>query len=1645
MRSKARFVLIAAAIGTGVLLALVLLSAMTDSWVVTGAAGALGLILILAGVLLGLRMIDRSAARADRTSTRMRQIERRLDDSSKLAPLQGEITDLRGELDVLRQAIDGLRPMLRTSYESAMLLGRDPGALLTQEQAEDLFGHYLAQEKYLELAPLIRQFDLLDGLKLATLRVLYRYYRDTGYWDLCLLVLERIVAKSGRDNDKRALAKIQQEVELYSASAAVSPELPPGDAHDSAGPIVHVVGKVLPYTQSGYTLRTQYTAKAQSRSGLPVAVVGQCGISDRMTGPATRYTHDGVDYYLLSGPSRTGALLDEWMRSNIERLAELVRELRPSILHAHSDFYNALIAHTVGTRYGIPVVYETRGFWEETWLTRTIEAQGWGSDADALLTAYGRPVAYELRRRAEQNARLLPQHNFTLARVMKDHILESAGGVIGESEVSVVPNAVETSAFPVQTRDKALAGTWGVPENAVTVGYISSMVSYEGIDTLIDAFQLAQSRVTEPLCLVLVGDGNHLPELKRRVDDAGINNVVFTGAVPHQDVLSYYGLIDIFVVPRQKSSVADLVTPLKPFEALATGRAVILSDVGALREIAKDSGAVETFRAGDSEDLCRKIVGLLESPEKRQELGARAARWVRDHRTWDANVHEYYRVYRKLGYRGAATAALDACPDQPAPASGGAEQTAKRPATALYTAVARRTARFLQRGRGRRSAALTAVSDTAPTPEEAQATFRVVVVAMKPQIAGRIRRNIQTLLEMGAEVIVVNSTPRDDFFQGLEHPRLSADFVDVRSLAVQYQSRMTRKKNERQASWDQQKLQQSKKALNPVPEAPEWMSRQIPGAGLVRHAWVSPAGRELRNRFQVGWDAVDTKVTRAARDARSKRDLTIRDQLKQVHLVNRFTEFWRLAPDRIAHHEPDLVVSSDLPGLVGASIAAERLGVPHLHDCHELYLESTTLRPYERKLLAPVEKHYMRRADSVVVVNQSIRDEYLERYGVRGRVLRNCAPAVPDEVRENPINLHELAGIPEAARIVLYQGGLVAGRGLDVCVRAVKHFPEQVHLLFIGKGRLQDELRALAAEIGVSDRVHWLTAVAPGDLPRFTAGADLGVIPYQPVSMNNRLALPNKVFEYTGAGIPFVASNLPEIRRVVDSTGCGETYDPFDPVSLSDAVRSVLLEERYATCRRSAERFGRENTWGQERNILTTELQRLTSGRLYAIDSVTGPEVSPRRTHRQSTLCAKNQTPLKIAMVVHNAVRNDARVIKSAASLKSAGHDVRIFGLTQGETERFELPNGVPVHIQQWDKTEVRKWMRREGQAMDVANSIRTSSRLQGNVLFETVHANFDPDTVHIHDHLALTAASQYKRVLGIPVIWDAHEIYEALASLDPVRASVNAAIVSEGSRYVDGFITVNQSIADLYKKLHPALPNPTVVPNAVERTEKVKYDGRLHREAGLLRNQRILLFQGAFSPHRGIPALLEASRLLDEHWSIVFMGWGKLAEEIKSSLREDSSRPPGRARVAMVPGAPHAELLNWTAGASLGAIPYENTGLNHLYCSPNKLWEYPAAGVPILATSMPEMKARIENYDIGVTVPQDLDPIAIAAIVNALEDADLVRMRTNCETYSNIDNWQAYEPRLLELHAKVGRQSRGTSFVQRSKETLLNRFMGGR
>lgn len=523
--------------------------------------------------------------------------------------------------------------------------------------------------------------------------------------------------------------------------------------------------------------------------------------------------------------------------------------------------------------------------------------------------------------------------------------------------------------------------------------------------------------------------------------------------------------------------------------------------------------------------------------------------------------------------------------------------------------------------------------DSAPIFETADGNRRVVVIAMKTQLRGRIRRSVTTLLEQGAEVTVLGLKSDKDFTVGLDHPRLTVELLDPSSVylwLVRWQQRAAAKGTTARRivatllapvrglrfalrfvlDWMARPAKIREIEVVEIEEEPLPDLAPVPDVGRFGNteetvrtrlqsrfssSLVTPLARilsvpihglrVLRRTIRLQVRRVRRRARRwrrRAQERRKNRMLALRRWVLPWHRITRWADFWRISRARALEHRPDFVVSSDLPGLVGASRAADELGVPHAHDCHELYLESTSLRPIERRLLAPIERRYMRRTDAIVIVNESIRAEYASRYAVDGTVIRNCAEQ--DNIQPGQ-DLYELTGASPDAQLVLYQGGFSVGRGLDVVINAVTVFPKRAHLVMMGYGPMEEELQELAETIGVADRVTFVEAVPPEQLLSTTATATLGLVPYQPVSANNRLALPNKIFEYTTVGLPVVVSNIPELARVAKE-GAGLTYDPFDPYDLARAVSEILAPNAIEDAQASSRAWGRANTWEIEQRKL---------------------------------------------------------------------------------------------------------------------------------------------------------------------------------------------------------------------------------------------------------------------------------------------------------------------------------------------------------------------------------------------------------------------------------------------------------------------------
>jgi PEP-CTERM/exosortase A-associated glycosyltransferase len=319
------------------------------------------------------------------------------------------------------------------------------------------------------------------------------------------------------------------------------------------------------------------------------------------------------------------------MLATARRLDALVARLAPDVLHAHSPVLNALPALWVGRRRGIPVVYEMRASWEDAAVDHGTTTEG--------------SVRYRLSRTLETFALRRADHVTTLCEGLRQDI---AARGIPEEKITVIPNGVNPVQFGAgRPRDPALAAALGL-QGATVLGFAGSFYAYEGLDLLIDALALLTPR-HGALKLLLVGGGVQEEALKRQAQALGLmDRVIFAGRVPHAEVGRYYDLIDILVYPRRSMRLTELVTPLKPLEALAQGKLVVASDVGGHRELIQDGRTGILFPAGNAGALAQTIERLLEEPQRWEALKRAGRKFVEEERTWARSVARYAAVYERV-------------------------------------------------------------------------------------------------------------------------------------------------------------------------------------------------------------------------------------------------------------------------------------------------------------------------------------------------------------------------------------------------------------------------------------------------------------------------------------------------------------------------------------------------------------------------------------------------------------------------------------------------------------------------------------------------------------------------------------------------------------------------------------------------------------------------------------------------------------------------------------------------------------------------------------------------------------------------------------------------------------------------------------
>ncbi|WP_439115378.1 TIGR04063 family PEP-CTERM/XrtA system glycosyltransferase [Hydrogenophaga sp.] len=400
--------------------------------------------------------------------------------------------------------------------------------------------------------------------------------------------------------------------------------------------ILHTFDHSIPL-HSGYTFRSAALLREQRALGWETF---------HLTSPKQGMTEqleedvDGLHFYRT--PPAIGAVAHwpivgemQLMQQLATRMEVVVSSVKPDIIHVHSPVLNVFPAIQVGRQWGIPVVYEIRAFWEDAAVDHGTTQEG--------------SLRYRATRALETRAIRQAAHVFTICEGLRRDIV--ARGV-PSAKVTVIPNAVDVEGFQLaQAPEPALQERWGTQGRTV-VGFIGSFYAYEGLDLLVAAMpQLLLSR--PDMFLMLVGGGPQEAALKAQVAALGLGqHVAFTGRVPHAEVNRYYDLIDVLAYPRHSMRLTELVTPLKPLEAMAQGHLFVASDVGGHKELIRHGETGWLFKADDAQALADAILDMLQHRARWPELRANGRHFVEAERNWRHSVAHYEAPYRALLGKG---------------------------------------------------------------------------------------------------------------------------------------------------------------------------------------------------------------------------------------------------------------------------------------------------------------------------------------------------------------------------------------------------------------------------------------------------------------------------------------------------------------------------------------------------------------------------------------------------------------------------------------------------------------------------------------------------------------------------------------------------------------------------------------------------------------------------------------------------------------------------------------------------------------------------------------------------------------------------------------------------------------------------------
>lgn len=396
--------------------------------------------------------------------------------------------------------------------------------------------------------------------------------------------------------------------------------------------ILHILDHSIPL-HSGYTFRTRNILNQQRARGWETFHVTSPKQGEVET---LKEEVDGLTFYRtppVSGGLSTVPILSQFsiVSALQKRLIEVVQEVKPDVLHAHSPSLNGLAALKVAKQFNLPLVYEVRAFWEDAAVDHGTSSE-WG-------------LRYRLTRASETYLLKRASAVTTICEGLRNEMI---GRGIAAQKITVIPNAVDIDKFSEGGEADADLKTKLGFDGCKVLGFLGSFYAYEGLDLLVSALPslLAQD---DSIRVLLVGGGPQDENLKQQVKSLGLEDkVVFTGRVPHEQVQGYYDLVDVLVYPRLPMRLTELVTPLKPLEAMAQGKIVVASDVGGHKELIRDRENGYLFKSGDESSLASTVLEVFDKQSGWANIRINGRQYVENERNWANSVANYQPLYTSL-------------------------------------------------------------------------------------------------------------------------------------------------------------------------------------------------------------------------------------------------------------------------------------------------------------------------------------------------------------------------------------------------------------------------------------------------------------------------------------------------------------------------------------------------------------------------------------------------------------------------------------------------------------------------------------------------------------------------------------------------------------------------------------------------------------------------------------------------------------------------------------------------------------------------------------------------------------------------------------------------------------------------------------